>query len=163
MRLCKSEESSESINAVNHNRLYIEVLQAPSPLQSSGTAMEARLSATHPGKPSGAVNIADGKPVALYGEKYIMAPDATVIRYIKRIFNVRYSIRGGAAVGFARLGGQRTPTSHRHCHLVMFAPAREKEEASGRKEKNLRGEKKMRKENRKKKKVRGGKKKIKIK
>jgi hypothetical protein len=92
------------------------------------------------------VNIADGepdKPVALYREKYTMAPDATVIHYIKRIFDVCYSVRGGAVVGFTRLGVQRTPTSHHHHHLAAFAPTREreKEEASGRKEKNLPREK----------------------
>jgi hypothetical protein len=114
------------------------------------------LSAAQPSKPSGVVNIADGepdKPVALYREKYTMAPDATVIHYIKRIFDVCYSVRGGAVVGFTRLGVQRTPTSHHHHHLAAFAPTRERERKKRLQEERRRTyqERKMRKENRKKK------------
>jgi hypothetical protein len=44
--------------------------------------------------------------------------DATVIRCRQQICGISYGVRGSVAVGFARLGGHRAPTSHRHCHLA---------------------------------------------
>jgi hypothetical protein len=51
---------------------------------------------------------------ALSGAVFATPPDATVIQCRQRICGICYGVWGSAAVGFARLGGHRAPTSHRH-------------------------------------------------